>query len=397
MFKIIGKISGILAVVLGVLAVVILLLVSSSFFNLIRFRYVSTGSMEPKIKVASLVLITKTDVTKLKIGDIINFLPTGSNISITHRIADITVKDNQISFTTKGDANNINDIDPVPAQNVTGKVVLSIPYLGYFYTFIKTPVGFIVAVILPALYILISEFLNIKNLIENQAIQKYKKTTLTVLILILSGILVSKTVTSTLAYFSDGKVLANNTFSTSVWALSPTPTPIDGKCKHENAECEINNCHKECCQGLICVPFNGHSGNGKCQPGPTATPTPTMTPTPSIPNNDSCRNFYHFWDNDFDFQGMKNMMMTFKLQFLSNFNHEDQSNYEFIYTSQGIQKGIAGKFTPDFDFDRNFYLGTCTTEQCNPDLDLGSTAIVNIDGHFCNSDFHWKKTIRLFR
>ena len=41
-----------------------------------------------------------------------------------------------------------------------------------------------------------------------------------------------------------------------------------------NAECNINQSGKDCDEGLICVPFNKHSGNGKCEPAPTATPIP---------------------------------------------------------------------------------------------------------------------------
>jgi hypothetical protein len=52
------------------------------------------------------------------------------------------------------------------------------------------------------------------------------------------------------------------------------------RCKHENAECEINNSEMKCCEGLVCVPFNESSGNGKCE-YPEATPTPTETPTPT--------------------------------------------------------------------------------------------------------------------
>ena len=38
-----------------------------------------------------------------------------------------------------------------------------------------------------------------------------------------------------------------------------------GQCKHENAECTINSSDKPCCPGLVCVPFNDQSGNGKCR------------------------------------------------------------------------------------------------------------------------------------
>lgn len=57
------------------------------------------------------------------------------------------------------------------------------------------------------------------------------------------------------------------------------------QCKHENAECQTNDSNHPCCSNLTCVPFNGQSGNGKCQGSvPSVTPTPTViiTPTPEI-------------------------------------------------------------------------------------------------------------------
>lgn len=51
-----------------------------------------------------------------------------------------------------------------------------------------------------------------------------------------------------------------------------------GQCKHENAECTINSSEKPCCPGLVCVPFNEQSGNGKCR---EAEPPP---PPPCVPD-----------------------------------------------------------------------------------------------------------------
>lgn len=58
-------------------------------------------------------------------------------------------------------------------------------------------------------------------------------------------------------------------------------TPM-GSCKTENAECSINESGKECCEGLVCVPFNPASENGKCSVTLSVTPTgtPTYTPIP---------------------------------------------------------------------------------------------------------------------
>jgi len=59
---------------------------------------------------------------------------------------------------------------------------------------------------------------------------------------------------------------------------------VADSCKKENAECEINESGKDCCDGLVCIPFNAVSGNGKCAKIITTTPkiTPTVTPTPII-------------------------------------------------------------------------------------------------------------------
>lgn len=61
--------------------------------------------------------------------------------------------------------------------------------------------------------------------------------------------------------------------------LSTTTEAVQIQCKHENAECSVNDSNHPCCSGLSCVPFNTHSGNGKCQTVPTLTPTPTTKPT----------------------------------------------------------------------------------------------------------------------
>lgn len=52
--------------------------------------------------------------------------------------------------------------------------------------------------------------------------------------------------------------------------------------KHENAECIVNSSDKVCSEGLVCVPFNEHSGNGKCEPAPTLEPTITTEPTITV-------------------------------------------------------------------------------------------------------------------
>jgi len=79
--------------------------------------------------------------------------------SITHRIIDITDE----GFVTKGDANEDPDSFVVQKKNIIGKVVFTIPYVGYLNHFVKTPLGFTLFIILPATIIIAEEIRNIIN------------------------------------------------------------------------------------------------------------------------------------------------------------------------------------------------------------------------------------------
>lgn len=71
---------------------------------------------------------------------------------------------------------------------------------------------------------------------------------------------------------------------------------------------------------------------------------------------------------------------------LSVFNIPENTsslNYEILYSSNSELKGIAGVINKDNiesnKSDRDFYLGTCSTGgACTPDLDIGSSVVVNI-------------------
>jgi signal peptidase len=115
---------------------------------------VLTGSMEPTIKVGSLIISRPIEPEEVEVGDIIIFHPVsvGENL-ITHRVIS---KDRSFSifFETKGDANDVPDPFAVPAQNLEGKVIFHAPYWGYFTEFIKTPFGFLFSVIIPGVVII---------------------------------------------------------------------------------------------------------------------------------------------------------------------------------------------------------------------------------------------------
>ena len=104
---------------------------------------VLSGSMESKINVGDLVIVKEVDPTELQVGDIIAFRDS-ENIVTTHRIVDIETRNNELCFTTKGDANNVNDDGIIYSNMIEGKYQTKFAKIGNAILFIQEPVGFLV-------------------------------------------------------------------------------------------------------------------------------------------------------------------------------------------------------------------------------------------------------------
>lgn len=87
---------------------------------------VISGSMEPVIPTGSLIYVKEIDIDDVKINDVITFYGKQGSI-VTHRIQRID-KD---GIVTKGDANVDVDLMKVKDSQLIGKVLFSIPLLGY--------------------------------------------------------------------------------------------------------------------------------------------------------------------------------------------------------------------------------------------------------------------------
>ena len=113
---------------------------------------VLSGSMQPTYKVGSVIYYKKVSEKELKEGDVITF-NANNNKMVSHRIANI----DKVLIETKGDANNVSDVNKIRYENVRGKVgKLSIPYVGYY---IKMVNDNLTLVVIAAVIILVSEFL----------------------------------------------------------------------------------------------------------------------------------------------------------------------------------------------------------------------------------------------
>lgn len=145
-------------VVLAFIVAIALLLIVSVFPITGNYKVMTviSGSMEPSIKMGSVVVVKP--VSDYKIGDVITFGPySRTKAPTTHRIYDIKVVDSQPVYITKGDANNAPDAREIKKSDIVGKVLFSVPFAGYAVEFVKKPLGFALIIIIPAAVIIIDE------------------------------------------------------------------------------------------------------------------------------------------------------------------------------------------------------------------------------------------------
>lgn len=121
---------------------------------------VETGSMEgdrdDSIDGYDMIFTVKSK--EYVIGDIITF-DTGGQIPTTHRIIEIEGD----KFITQGDANNNKDSQKVSEDQIIGKVFFTIPRVGYFVHFMKTPFGMLILVLVCFFIIYAPSFLKPKT------------------------------------------------------------------------------------------------------------------------------------------------------------------------------------------------------------------------------------------
>ena len=155
MIKKIFKISYYICLTfLGIITILLLMSVLPITGNF-KIKIILSGSMEPTIKTGSIVVIKPAD--DYGIGDIITFQTAIDKDLITHRINDIKIVGNEPRYITKGDANNAPDQREIVQREVIGKLLFSIPYLGYVINFAQKPLGFSLIIILPAIAIVYDE------------------------------------------------------------------------------------------------------------------------------------------------------------------------------------------------------------------------------------------------
>lgn len=131
---------------------------------------VLTDSMYPTIESGDLIICHTEDAENIKVGDIIAFFdPAGNGTSIvTHKVIELTEIDGELAFRTQGDANNIADTEPVPAENLVGVYLSRIPNAGNVAMFMQTTAGLIVCVVLPLVLLIAYDFIRRRSYEKSQ-------------------------------------------------------------------------------------------------------------------------------------------------------------------------------------------------------------------------------------
>ena len=122
-----------------VLVLLVLLVVVAAFGVFIsgvlpyRVYVLHTGSMSPTIAPKSAVIVEEHHY---HVGQVVTFTEDGQ--TVTHRLMSINA---QGMITTKGDANATADPWHVPKSQIIGGVVTTMPEVGYWLEYLKSPLG----------------------------------------------------------------------------------------------------------------------------------------------------------------------------------------------------------------------------------------------------------------
>lgn len=90
---------------------------------------VATGSMEKELYTGDVVIIKKCKANDVNVGDIIEYQMEG--YTVIHRIIEKRQRSGNFYLVTKGDNNNAPDVAEVREDQLIGKVIFKIKYIGY--------------------------------------------------------------------------------------------------------------------------------------------------------------------------------------------------------------------------------------------------------------------------
>jgi signal peptidase len=145
--------AGVQIIAALTLLALVALLVAGTAPSIMGFEsfVVYSGSMEPAIKTGDIAVVGPVKADQLKVGDVITYRTAANpDVVVTHRLVEVqTDAAGHLTFQTKGDANEIQDLVQVDQGALLGRVVYALPRLGYLVDFSKRTEGKLLFIALP--------------------------------------------------------------------------------------------------------------------------------------------------------------------------------------------------------------------------------------------------------
>jgi signal peptidase len=110
--------------------------------------------MSPTFNEGSYIFVREKNAGEIKAGDIITF-QAGTDSTVTHRVDEVL--EPGALFATKGDFNNVCDIEPVSADKILGETIYWIEGLGAFLLSLNKPQNIIFSVLLLLVWFILPE------------------------------------------------------------------------------------------------------------------------------------------------------------------------------------------------------------------------------------------------
>ena len=174
MKKILTTMKDLIVMMITVLAVFMMIftIISVTFFNrnernLFGYRpyIVNSDSMSATdFDAGDLILVKEVDPSTLVEGDVISYISQNSESfgeTITHKIRRLTTDASGAPvFVTYGTTTDTDDAVIVTYPYVLGKYEFRIPFLGTFFSFLKTPQGYFVCIFTPFMLLILYQAFN---------------------------------------------------------------------------------------------------------------------------------------------------------------------------------------------------------------------------------------------
>jgi len=194
MKRVLETVPKVLKILLFIFTAVILVftLLSSFGFNRdegifgFQMYIVLSDSMRGTFRVGDVAVSRKmSDPSALKEGDVITFRsvdPSNYGAVVTHKIRGRTEYFDSLSnelvpaFVTYGTATGVDDTVPALEKYVLGKYIFAIPKVGYIFSNLKTPLGYVLIVLAPFALLIGLEGANFLKLLKEYRSEVQKES-----------------------------------------------------------------------------------------------------------------------------------------------------------------------------------------------------------------------------